>query len=766
MEQIVQQYIQAKGLNEQQAQQLIQELQKLDEQQLQQVVGKMQQQLGEQNAPLEQQMSPDDIQQAPQQMGEEMMMQYGGKKTYEQWKQSLPNNLKNTDTTLYNLRGAYEGDLYPELSDDGFYHLGSRNPKTGELLKSPKHPTFNKMIEGEKKAGYEVFEKNGKLYSKPKLKQQYGGVPVSMDGLYEFPNQKVVVPNGNITMKGINYPVEAYDADNGKFLQTMLPNQNYQFDVDNVLEVPKGKFGISKMQSGGSKVELTKQADGKFVDKNGEVYVFNPNNNTFITGWNHKAIPFNNFNIKDINLTQKEKNKFLNNTLPEVTIKGKKPPITNYFQPNSQPLPNNFNSNLTDSTSQYSGNTPVEAIGNPNLRAGDRVDTVGGKPVKDFGISNKTDKFGFVSRLKGEKTSKQDNINDYKTWVKDWSTKIDGFDKLPYANQQMVAMQWVKTQRPDVYDVLKKQWEAKGYNKNGKGFEGFLNDGMYANITSSLRPSTLTNNEEPVPNFVDANLPVESGNSQPINYTGTVDENPISLPNQNDDEEELDMKDVVLGKLNNTDYSGRYLSNLKLRNNTIKMPYFGRTDLKNPSLYTQNISPYLNDLYAANNSAKQNLDMNSAVGQSAQIQLGANLLDRVNDVSGKVYNTNMQQTVNWENALADIYNKQQQIDDGNRRQYDDDVNRILANKQNVDNEIDRMGYEFKQTGVRNKNNLLLSQMLHPNFVIQDDGALVRKGEKFNKGYNEYLEEEMKRLKEENDKLKTKVAKYGIKKKLK
>ena len=232
MNEIVNAYIQQAGLDKTQAQQLMQELKALDETQLQQVLGKMQQQL--QSAPM---------QQAPQQMEEEMMMQYGG---YEKWKKALPKNLQSTDTTLYNLRGAYEGGLIPEMNEDGLYHLGSRNPKTGELLKNPKHPTFNKMIEGESQAGYEVYEKNGKLYSRPKSKQQYGGIPVDEDGLYSYPNQSVVVPTQNtgaITMKGINQPVAAYDADTMEYLDMMYPDQEYEFDADNILEVPQMQMG-------------------------------------------------------------------------------------------------------------------------------------------------------------------------------------------------------------------------------------------------------------------------------------------------------------------------------------------------------------------------------------------------------------------------------------------------------------------------------------------------------------------------------------------
>lgn len=109
--------------------------------------------------------------------------QMGGnvrKGSFEQWRNNLPANLKNTDTTQYNLRGAYEAGLKPELNADGTYHLGSRNPKTGELLKYPNHPTYNLMLQGEQQAGYEVYEMNGKQYSKPKLvqtkgKYQFGG---------------------------------------------------------------------------------------------------------------------------------------------------------------------------------------------------------------------------------------------------------------------------------------------------------------------------------------------------------------------------------------------------------------------------------------------------------------------------------------------------------------------------------------------------------------------------------------------------------------
>ena len=591
---------------------------------------------------------------------------------------------------------------------------------------------------------------------------QYGGLPVDENGIFAVGKNPVVVPTrgtGQISMEGVNFPIDSYDADTMQYLETMQPNQQYQFEgVDNVLEIPQAKFGIQKMQAGG-KTNLKKRADGKFVDENGNEYVYNSRNNTFVTGWNYKATPIDSFNVEDFNLTKEEKQKFA----PTSIKKQNTSPSTNYFQkPNTQ-FPNNFNLSYK----------PVEAIGNPNLKVGDTVDTVGGTPVQEYRTTTKSedDKFGFVSRLKGEKTSKQDNINDYKTWVKDWSTKIDGFDKLPYANQQMVAMQWVKAQRPDVYDGLKKQWEAKGYNKNGKGFEGFLNDGMYANITSSLRPSLLNDRVAPIAPI--ERKPTGLNTKIPTTLPLADIQKKVSVPTIEDDS--INPADAIIGTLDNRDMSGRYLSNMKLRNNEIKLPYFQQVDLKTPQLYQQDIRPYVNNLYTGYNAAVQNIDMNSAVGQAQALQLNANLDKSINDVSGSVYNQNLKAAIDWENQLTGIYNQQSQLDNQNRAAYSDGVDLVRTNKQNVDNQIDALAYEHKMKQIQNQNKMVLSTLLHPDFYTTDEGngQMVLK-RKYNKAptanstpttTNPSIEAERdfwKDLALKNSK--TKVAKYGIGKK--
>lgn len=84
---------------------------------------------------------------------------------YQQWKKSLPDNLRNTDDS-YDLYGAFKAGMQPELNEDGSYHLGSRDPKTGRILKRKNHSTYNKAIKADIKAGYYPIEYNEETYTR------------------------------------------------------------------------------------------------------------------------------------------------------------------------------------------------------------------------------------------------------------------------------------------------------------------------------------------------------------------------------------------------------------------------------------------------------------------------------------------------------------------------------------------------------------------------------------------------------------------------
>lgn len=78
-------------------------------------------------------------------------------KGYWEWRNSLPSNLRNTDDSEYDMRTAYESGARPELGDDGLYHLPSRDPSTGKILKKSVHPTYWKGLTEDVKLGYKPY---------------------------------------------------------------------------------------------------------------------------------------------------------------------------------------------------------------------------------------------------------------------------------------------------------------------------------------------------------------------------------------------------------------------------------------------------------------------------------------------------------------------------------------------------------------------------------------------------------------------------------
>lgn len=558
-------------------------------------------------------------------------------------------------------------------------------------------------------------------------------IPRSEKGMYEFPNQPVVVPTrgtGNITMSGINYPVEAYNANTMEYLDLMQPNQEYQFDgVDDVLEIPQAKFGIQKMQAEG-KVRIKKTSNGNFIGDDGYEYGYDKNKNQFykINKFTEVIVPNNAIEVVDFNLTQEEKNKFLKNILPEVQIKGKKPKATDYFQKPITKFPNSFNLsyNAVDSTSNYSENTPVEAIGNSNLRVGDKVDTVGRTPVKNFETANKN-------------PLKED-------WVNEWGEVDSSFKDKSFEQQQKFAKNYIKSYYPEYYNGLSKSF--KGFN-----IDKMTSDKKFGNITNQLRPSLITGNINNLSNHklsdlnffeTDPTNPEDGIGIFPIVKSSSpfpvLEDTPYLLDRQKEDIP-LELKN--LGKLDTRDYSSQYLSNAKLRNNRVMAPYFRRSDLALPELYQEDVSPYLGNINRMVRGAMQNINSNSTVGQAAYQQLASNAAFQSNAVQGQVANRNLERKITWNNTVAGIKSQQSQIDDANRAGYTDDWMKTLAAKDNVDNLIDLQAAQFKMNkqreGNQNMMNAAISSMINPNYDLQIDneGNIlygIKQGQKFKNSY--------------------------------
>ena len=74
---------------------------------------------------------------------------------YRAWRNELPDNLKYTDDNEYDMRGAYKAGMTPQyIKEDNRYHLGSRDPQSGKILKAPHHPTFLKALITDASMGY------------------------------------------------------------------------------------------------------------------------------------------------------------------------------------------------------------------------------------------------------------------------------------------------------------------------------------------------------------------------------------------------------------------------------------------------------------------------------------------------------------------------------------------------------------------------------------------------------------------------------------
>jgi hypothetical protein len=66
-------------------------------------------------------------------------------------------------------------------------------------------------------------------------------LPITTEGYRVYNPEstpQLIVPSGNISMEGINYPIRASDADTGEYLGDMQPGQQYKFNATNILEEP------------------------------------------------------------------------------------------------------------------------------------------------------------------------------------------------------------------------------------------------------------------------------------------------------------------------------------------------------------------------------------------------------------------------------------------------------------------------------------------------------------------------------------------------
>ena len=94
---------------------------------------------------------------------------------YKNWKSTLPENLQQ-ETEEYDLYGAYKSGMQPIEVAPGEYHMSSRDPKTGRILKSEDHESFSESVIEDEKLGYITYKSNdGNIYSKKQYEIDIAG---------------------------------------------------------------------------------------------------------------------------------------------------------------------------------------------------------------------------------------------------------------------------------------------------------------------------------------------------------------------------------------------------------------------------------------------------------------------------------------------------------------------------------------------------------------------------------------------------------------
>jgi muramidase (phage lysozyme) len=120
--------------------------------------------------------------------------------------------------------------IKPTLDRDNNYDNGSDNYNDNEpTVESPRQNTYELNLEPVEYTPIATTEfKNGGSF-----------IPVSSRGMYDYPEQQVIVPtSGSITMKDIKHPILATSLETGE-TQYLIPDAEYYFkNTRNILETP------------------------------------------------------------------------------------------------------------------------------------------------------------------------------------------------------------------------------------------------------------------------------------------------------------------------------------------------------------------------------------------------------------------------------------------------------------------------------------------------------------------------------------------------
>lgn len=149
-------------------------------------------------------------------------------KKYEAWKEK--NNAYTLDEVTADAQQSYKDTYRTQVTEN----LAETGVGIVQLLQSQERydakPKTKFNLDFSSNTGRKYYQLGGNT-------QTVGNIPVSPAGQFEFPNQPVLIPSGDITMRGMMNPILAVPNNDQPTL--MMPNMNYNFRNSNsVLEIP------------------------------------------------------------------------------------------------------------------------------------------------------------------------------------------------------------------------------------------------------------------------------------------------------------------------------------------------------------------------------------------------------------------------------------------------------------------------------------------------------------------------------------------------
>ena len=199
------------------------------------------------------------------------LMLHHADQDYINWKKKLPQNLQ--ESYGYNLYGAYKSGAAVKLDErDGYYHLPTRNPQTGEILKYPSHPTFYYGLAKDIELGYYPVVKGGKTYTiksyengkegNPKLPVELGLTPGTPE---YFARQQRISGKADVVQPEVHLTPAGYVKDAMSFAENVAEgNLDPQESKSHMLHLKRAMLQHGKLN--GWSDDLTQEQIEDFLN--------------------------------------------------------------------------------------------------------------------------------------------------------------------------------------------------------------------------------------------------------------------------------------------------------------------------------------------------------------------------------------------------------------------------------------------------------------------------------------------------------------------